>query len=241
MSETGSAPDRALGELIVARDAGALAALAADRLARLTTERPGSARLQVALAGGHTPRRCYELLAQDTRRPAARWEAWLGDERCVPPDDPASNFAMLRETLVDSGALAAEHVHAVPTAYGAARAAAAYALMFPERLDLLLLGMGEDGHTASLFPGAPALEETRERVVATTSPRAPKERITITPPVIEAAAHVVVLVSGEDKAEALARVLEGPLDEHALPAQLARRGLWIVDRAAASRFRILLP
>jgi 6-phosphogluconolactonase len=230
------------GERIVARDGEALAALAADRLARLTQElSAGGARLQVALAGGRTPRRCYELLAQDARRPVAHWEAWLGDERCVPEDDPASNFAMLRETLVDPGALAPEHLHAVPTAYGAARAAAAYALLFPARLDLLLLGMGDDGHTASLFPGAPTLDETRERVVAATSPRPPKERVTITPPVIAAADHVIVLVSGEDKAETLARVLEGPLDVHALPAQLARHGLWIVDRAAAARLRILKP
>src|SRR5262245_48536756 len=125
---------RTEGERIVARDAEALAALAADRIARLTSDlSAGGRRLQVALAGGSTPRRCYELLAQDTRRPAAHWEAWLGDERCVPPDDPASNFAMVQETLVEPGALPAEHVHAVPTAYGAARAAAAYALMFPER------------------------------------------------------------------------------------------------------------
>ncbi len=244
-SHTGAASagtGEAFPELVVASDAETLAALAAERLALLTGEivaalPGGGRRIHVALAGGRTPRRCYELLAQDSRRPASRWEVWLGDERCVEPDDPASNFALVRETLVDSGALPPEHCHRIPTEYGAERAAATYDLVLPPRLDVLLLGMGADGHTASLFPGSPALAERQRRVVAATAPHAPKDRITITPPVIAAAEHVLVLVSGSDKAEALARVLQGPLDTRTLPAQLARRGTWLVDLAAAANLR----
>ena len=101
-------------------------------------------------------------------------------------------------------------------------------------LDLLLLGLGEDGHTASLFPGSPALAERSARVVVVTGPKPPNPRLSITPPVIEAARAILVLVSGAGKAKALARALEGPPDVTAVPAQLARRGAWIVDREAAA-------
>ena len=231
----------AIGELIVARDAAALAALAADLLARQTQElSAGGRRVQIALAGGRTPSLCYELVAQDPRRPAAHWEVWLGDERCVPPDDPASNFALVQETLIDGGAVPAEHCHRVPTEYGAAHAAAAYALIFPERLDVLLLGMGEDGHTASLFPGKPALHETAAWV--TSSPPGvlppPVDRVTLTFPLLNAARQVMFLVAGAGKARPLYDVLKGHATLDARPAAGVRpadgKVVWLVDEAAAA-------
>jgi 6-phosphogluconolactonase len=111
--------------------------------------------------------------------------------------------------------------------------AAEYGRLLPNPLDLVILGMGEDGHTASLFPGSPALDERDARVVLVTGPKAPFRRMTITPPVIESARELLVLMAGAPKAETLARALEGPLDVKALPVQLARRGTWVVEQAAA--------
>ena len=114
-------------------------------------------------------------------------------------------------------------------------AARDYERSLPARLDVLVLGIGPDGHTASLFPGSAALDERQRRVVPVTGAKAPAERLTITPPVIEAARQVAVIASGEDKAAMVARAIEGPLAPKAVPAQLARRGFWFLDEAAAAR------
>ena len=105
----------------------------------------------------------------------------------------------------------------------------------PLSLDVLLLGVGADGHTASLFPGSPALAERRRLVVPVTGAKPPAERLTITPPVIGAARRVAVLGAGADKAAMVARALEGPVEPGEVPAQLARHGVWFLDRAAAGR------
>jgi 6-phosphogluconolactonase len=118
-------------------------------------------------------------------------------------------------------------------------AAGDYERALPQRLDVLLLGMGADGHTASLFPGSAALDERSRLVVPVAGSKAPAERLTITPPVIEAARKVAVLATGEDKAAMVARALEGPPEPRTVPAQLARRGLWLLDRAAATRLSAL--
>jgi 6-phosphogluconolactonase len=236
--------------IVVARDAEALAKLAADRIAAALAEAARSApSVSVALAGGRTPRAAYTLLARDRRVPWERLEVFLGDERCVPPSSPQSNVRMLREALAEAaGELRPEAIHPLWPADGDAeaqgtgppapealeRAARAYEARLPERLDLLLLGVGADGHVASLFPGEPALGETERRVVPARAPVAPHERLTITPPVIAAARRLLVLVAGEDKAEAVARAL-APAPSDPPPARLARRATWLLDRAAAAK------
>ena len=233
-------------ELIVARDAGALAALAADRIARelymLATaraEQPGAI-IDMAFSGGRTPRAAYALLARDSRVPWPMLTAWLGDERAVAPDHEASNARLLREAFVAPGVLREEQLHlpvttAPRTHADVEDAAASYARRLPERLDFVLLGLGADGHVASLFPRSPALQERRRRCVAVRAPVEPIERVTLTPPMLASAVSLLVLVSGAEKAEAVAAALEGEWDPKRTPGQLARRGTWIVDREAAAR------
>jgi 6-phosphogluconolactonase len=163
-------------------------------------------------------------------------EIYFADERCVPPDDPASNYRMTRETLLDLLPSAPARVHRMEGERSDRDAAArAYEDHLPVRLDLLVLGLGADGHIASLFPGSPSLAESHRRILAVTAPKPPPERLTITPPVVRAARLTVGLVSGAAKAEALARVLDGAGDSEGTPGRLAREGLWLVDTAAASR------
>jgi 6-phosphogluconolactonase len=224
--------------VVVVADVRALARRAAERIvesARRAVAARGTA--AVALAGGETPRPVYEALAGSALADAMPWGAvdwYFGDERAVPADDPESNHRMAREALFGSRPEALARLHRMPAdAKDAEAAAAEYGRLLPDPLDLVLLGMGEDGHTASLFPGSPALDERDARVVPVTGRKAPFRRMTITPPVIESAREVLVLVAGAPKAEMLARALEGPLDVKALPVQLARRGTWVVDKAAA--------
>jgi 6-phosphogluconolactonase len=191
----------------------------------------------VALAGGSTPRATYEVLATSALAAAVPWGAiswYFGDERAVPPGHPESNYRSAREALFDGRPALLERVHRMPADADDLEAAARdYGKALPEPLDLVLLGIGEDGHTASLFPGLPALSEREARVVVVTGPKPPNPRLSVTPPVIEQAREVLVLASGAGKADAVARALEGPLDPAAVPAQLARERVWIVDRDAA--------
>ncbi|MGH7593782.1 MAG: 6-phosphogluconolactonase [Gemmatimonadales bacterium] len=191
----------------------------------------------LALCGGATPVPVFRQLV--TRAvPWSEVAIFFGDERAVPPDHPASNFGMARRSLLDHVPVRTDRIHRME-AERTDRVAAAedYAELLPPHLDVLLLGVGPDGHTASLFPGSAALSETGRRVVAVPPPSPPIEpavgRMTITPPVIDAATQVVVLATGAGKAALLERILEGPSDPVQLPAQLARRGMWILDRAAA--------
>jgi 6-phosphogluconolactonase len=208
----------------------------------------------IALSGGSTPRRLFQLLVQ--RGPdALPWRQlalWWGDERTVPPDHPDSNYRMAREALIDPAAafgLGSAQVHRIPAELAVPAAAAAdyeralvAALGAPPRFDLVLLGMGPDGHTASLFPDSPALGETAHWVVANrvTSPlvHGTATRITLTAPAINAARHVRFLAAGADKAAALAQVLSGPRDPTRYPSQLIAPDSgdlqWFVDDAAAS-------
>jgi 6-phosphogluconolactonase len=216
-----------------------------------------SGRFAVALAGGSTPRRLYELLASPAYAPRVDWSRvhlFWGDERGVPPGDPASNYRMVREALLDDVPIPDTNVHRIRGEDSPADAAASYerelrrAFATPagppdvvagRRFDLVLLGMGENGHTASLFPGLGAVHEKERWVVAEYVPETSMWRITLTPPVLNAAAHVAFLVTGARKATMLHRVLEGPSEPDGLPAQAIAPvdGTldWLVDAAAAAR------
>ncbi len=192
----------------------------------------------LALAGGTTPRPVYRALARSPRLQAADWSrvhVYFGDERCVPPADGDSNFGMARATLLDRVPVPPEQVHRMRGEDpDRRRAARAYEAALPERLDLLILGVGPDGHTASLFPGGAALSETTRLVLPADAPFEPRARLTVTPPVIETARRVLVLVRGASKAVAVRAALAPQGDVAETPARLARRGIWIVDAAAAS-------
>lgn len=229
------APDRP-GELLVEPPAYLAAAAAAWIAATIADTVLARGACAVALAGGSTPRAVYAALASDHAEvPWSRVSIYFGDERGVPPDDPESNFHTADATLLSRVPIPPAAIHRMP-AERADRDAAAreYAALLPAPLDLLLLGMGSDGHTASLFPHAPALDERVRRVVPAESPLPPTHRLTITPPVIAAARRLVVIVAGAAKAATLARVRGGAFDPQALPAQLALGGAWLVDHDAAS-------
>ena len=195
----------------------------------------------IALAGGDTPRRTYAQLAAQRDLAWERVEFFWGDERPVPPDHPDSNYAMAEEALLRPLGIDPRRIHRIEAERSdLARAADDYeeALAKFPILDLVLLGMGTDGHTASLFPHTAALSETRRSVVANDVPQLDTRRITITFPLIERARAVLVLVTGAAKADALAQVLNGPLDLQRLPSQRLRdlaHVEWLVDSEAARR------
>jgi 6-phosphogluconolactonase len=181
-------------------------------------------RFRIALAGGSTPRALYRLLARDYGADRAHWRAWevyFGDERACPPDDPASNCRMAREALLDLVPVRPELIHRMEAERADLDAAAAeYSSMLAStcqsavsgsapRLDCVLLGLGDNGHTASLFPGDPALQVRDRWAVRSRADYAPFDRITLTYPVLNAAAHIAFLVTGPTKGEALRGVAEG--------------------------------
>lgn len=241
------------GELRVVADAASLFSAAAEEFASAAAaaiKAKGS--FAVALSGGSTPRGLFAVLVGDARfRSRVSWDNvffFWGDERHVAPDHPDSNFRMAQEALLshlslrdnqifriqaentDAAAAASEYEGTVRQFFGLADG------QFP-RFDLVLLGMGPDGHTASLFPGTKALLEQSRVVVSNWVGKFYTDRITMTAPSLNAAARVLFLVSGEDKAPALKAVLEGPLEASQLPAQLIqpRDGslLWLIDQTAA--------
>jgi 6-phosphogluconolactonase len=187
----------------------------------------------VALSGGNTPRPVYENLAS---LPIAwdRVQVFFADERCLPPDDPESNFRMAREALLDR--VGATHVHRMMGERQDREAAAAeYAKELPDALDLIVLGIGEDGHTGSLFPGHDWSRPTGRKVIAVSgSPKPPPHRLSITPDVIWAARARLVLVTGAGKARPVHDALEGDVLPSLHPVQTARDATWLLDRAAAS-------
>jgi 6-phosphogluconolactonase len=223
---------------VVAADAAAMARLAAEWLAgeiRVATTLRGVC--AVSLAGGATPRPAYEALADGPLEEPVPWDrvhVFFGDERAVPPDHPDSNYRMASEALLRRVSVPAGNVHRMEAEADDAEAAAdRYARLLPGALDVLVLGVGADGHTASLFPGSPALRERSRRVVPARAPKPPERRLTVTPPVVAAARRILVLAAGADKAGPVARALlaTGTADE--VPARLARDGVWFLDPAAA--------
>lgn len=232
--------------LTVCADASELALEAARRIAeaaRAAVEERG--RFAIALAGGSTPRLTYETLARPPYRETVPWRAvhvFWSDERCVPPDHADSNYRMARLALLDRVFLPPGNIHRIngelPPSDAARRYEAELRLLGePPRLDLALLGLGADGHTASLFPGARA-SPAGAFVVAVHAPELRSWRVTLTPDALNLARRVLFLVSGEAKARALAATLQGPRDPARWPAQAiagqAGAAEWLVDAAAAS-------
>lgn len=203
----------------------------------------------VALSGGNTPRTLYRLLSTRFRNqiPWTKVHIFWGDERYVPLAHPQSNYRMARETLLDAVPCPVGNVHPMPTELPDPDLAAreyekTLRNYFSEdwpRFDLVLLGLGEEGHTASLFPGSPALNENKRWVVPVEAPADPPLRLTLTLPALTAAANIYFLVTGSNKAQALHHVLTGSPDPKSYPASGIRRAkltvVWWLDRAAAAR------
>lgn len=240
-------------EVLIRKDSEALALAAADRLVEIGNQAvKAKDRFNLVLAGGSTPQVMYQTLASDEFRHQLDWKKvhiFWGDERCVPPDDPLGNYHMARQALLDPLAIPGENIHRMAGELEPDLAAKNYnhelqhhfgQVDFP-LFDFILLGLGQDGHTASLFPGSMAVLEREKWVAAVehvTPPPPFVPRITLTVPVINAAAHVLFLVSGADKAEILGRVLQHEAPDPDLPASLIypKRGslTWMIDRAAAA-------
>lgn len=255
MSVGEGAPHHRGPRVTIAADAAELAPLAARLLAaalieaqaewRAATAR-SAARLTVALAGGTTPRDTYRALARDAHVPWSALAVLPGDERALRPAHADSNLRLLRETLVVPGALRPEQLHApfavdaALTADGSVTDAECKAALARLRswltapLDLLLLGLGADGHVASLFPGSTALAERAPVALVDDGPSPHRRRLTLTPPALREARRVFVLAAGAAKAPAVAAALQGRGPVEACPARLVADAHWLLDRAAAA-------
>lgn len=239
-------------EIAVVPDARALAEVGAREFARAAGDAISDRGVfRVALAGGSTPRAMYRRLTRSPYRGSVRWERvrfFWGDERCVPPDSKRSNYRMASETLLDPLGIRPRQVFRMKGEEEPARAARAYERLLrkefrgrPARLDLILLGLGPDGHLASLFPGTEALTESRHLVAANSVAKFSEFRLTMTYRAINAARRIVFIVSGEEKAAPLTTILRKRRGWRELPASHVspRRGtmLWLLDGAAASRLQ----
>ena len=245
------------GEVEVLPTAGALAGAAAERVVTAAARAiEADGRFVIALSGGSTPRATFQLLAREPAVSRIQWShvhvVW-GDERCVPPTNAESNYRMARETLLDHVPVPAANIHRILGEDDPAAAAASYErelrglLRTPEgmpsresgrRIDLALQGLGDNGHTASIFPHSRAIDEHMRWVMAEHVDATPPWRVTLTAPVLNAAASVVFIVSGAGKAAVLKDVIDGPMRPRDLPAQLiapvAGELHWLVDAAAAA-------
>lgn len=253
--------DQTKPELVLFPGIAELAQEAARRfeaIAREAIERQG--RFAVALSGGNTPRTIHSILAAEPFASQLDWSKvyiFFGDERCVPPDHADSNYGMARDTLLSKVPIPAENVHRMRGEDNPEKAAEAYSTELksffglaqaggpsPEnypRFDLIFLGMGPDGHTASLFPGTAALQERSKPVAANYVPKLGMNRLTLTAPAINRAANIIFLVAGADKAPALHQVLEGEYQPQIYPSQLIRPShgklVLLLDQAAAANLK----
>jgi 6-phosphogluconolactonase len=207
-----------------------LGAAVAQRIAELAAQAIAArGAFHLVLAGGETVRRCYEKL----RHLPVDWEhvqVYFGDERCVPAGDVQRNDRMARETLLEHIAIPPDNIHAIQAELGAREAAARYEAVLKKaaRLDLVLLGMGEDGHTASLFPGNPAADSMAAAVPVFDAPKPPAERVSLGMGTLNAACHKIFMAAGAGKRDPLARILRG----EPLPAARISAAEWHLDRAA---------
>ena len=220
-------------ELVIVDDEKELAAVVGERLARAAREGGN-----VVLTGGKTPEQAYKEAAK--REPDwSKVDVWWGDERCVPPDDENSNYGMAKRSLLDKLERAPRGVHRIKGELGKEAAAADYEHELDEtQLDLLLLGVGPDGHTASLFPNAPTLRQRRKVLAAEPGLEPLVDRVTLSLPTLSSAREILFLLSGKEKADAAARAFAAkPSPE--TPASLVRardgRTVAILDRAAAAK------
>src|SRR5258708_6394583 len=238
-------------KLIILNDPQELYVRAAEETAHIAGESVCThGEFTLCLSGGSTPAATYDLLATRFHL-SVDWKEvqfYWGDERCVPPDDPERTYARANRPMLSKIALRPDQVHRMRGEDPPAKAAAAYEDElrkqfgleegeFP-RFDLIMLGLGDNRHTASLFPGDPAIHETQRMVVAVEVDAEPRDRLSITPPVINNALRVMFLVAGQGKAAAVKDVLEGPRDPDRFPAQIVAphngEVIWLLDKAAAS-------
>jgi 6-phosphogluconolactonase len=236
-------------EIVQLRDLAEIAERACERVlaaAKAAIAERGAFR--IALSGGSTPKALYErLAAREGGAEVARWHVYFGDERCVPPEHPDSNFGMAREAWLGRSRIPPEQVHRIRGELAPLEAAERYESELREsfatrevpRFDVVLLGLGADGHTASLFPGSSALAEPRRLVASTHVESLGADRVTLTLRAINASLCVLFLVAGEDKAGALRDVLHAGSGPERLPAGRVAPWdgslVWLVDRAAASK------
>jgi 6-phosphogluconolactonase len=237
-------------DIIILDNAEEVARVAADRFIEIAgASIAGQGRFSVALAGGSTPRRTYEILATPDYRNRIDWASvhiFFGDERMVPPTDAESNYRMAYEAMISRLPVPEQNVHRIVGEGDPGEGARLYEQELKSffsdapwpRFDLVLLGMGDDGHTASLFPYTDALREQQAWVVANWVEKLKTFRVTLTAPAINHAAHIIFMVTGEGKAERLREVIGGARDPERLPSQMihAVNGslTWLVDKAAAS-------
>lgn len=221
-----------------------LAEEAAKRFAVAATAAGG--KFSVALSGGSTPQALYQLLAAEPFRSQVDWtkvHIYFGDERCVPPDHPDSNYRMARLAMLDALPIARDNIHRMKGEDPPHAAAIEYGKLLKDKFgdggcDLTLLGMGDDGHTASLFPGTVALDETEHRCVANYVEKLNAWRITMSAPFLNRSKAVLILTAGSGKARRIHEVLSGPHEPHRLPIQLiaptSGQLTWLLDTAAAA-------
>ncbi len=234
----------------VFQDGDAVSRAALEELLRIVSDAVKErGRFSIALAGGHTPAKLYQMWAQggkgSTRTPWERVHLFWGDERYVPHDDPASNYRMARESLIARVAIPAENVHPMATdAPQPEKAAEAYEAELRRffgtgapAFDLQLLGLGVEGHTASLFPGSAALEEKERWVAAVVAPAKPPQRLTLTLPVLNQARNTFFLVTGADKRAIMTGLrdqsTEGPSPYPVARIQPSGPVIWFLDKSAA--------
>lgn len=228
-----------MAERRVFRDPAAVARAAAQTVAAAAARAiAGRGVFRIGLSGGRTPELLYRLLASPEFRDRVDWprvHALFADERDAPPTEPESNYWWIRKLLLERVGVPPGSVHRMKAdAVDLDQAARDYEPAVSEPIDLLVLGLGEDGHTASLFPGSPLLEEGGRRVAAVhDSPEPPPRRITLTPRAIAEAREVLVLATGAGKASAVGRALAREGETRACPARLLRDGEWLLDEAAA--------
>ena len=235
-------------------DIHTLSQQAADYIVRIANESIAlHGRFTIALTGGTTPGELYGLLGDEPYRSQIDWQQghiFWGDERCVPRENPDSNFHLAQEVLLNNIAIPESHIHRMPADQSDRDAASqAYTVEMQHTFgtsgipsfDLIHLGMGPEGHTASLFPHQASLHEKKRLVMPVSVPKPPPDRLTFTPPLLNEARNVLFLVTGSDKADALQAVIEGEYQPEEYPAQIVRplngEVVWMLDRAVAQKIQ----